>query len=244
MHSPFPVQNICYHNVVLPPSLRTRTRAWHPRQGNPTWQQFTTHRFPLACPTQGTSRAEMGPGCHPTGESNYWPPFPHMAPHHSHHHGADKDPPAFLHSSPLGTAVGDFMHSILQALCLGELLPELALLDPAVSVMWGDMATGTMVQVHLKRSKCDQFGVGANIILGMTACLSASSQRCWRSYLSTPQHQGCFSNNRGCFSKNRATRQQRGTSAGTAVSSWDPSGPTAFRSGQPQLRQWCVCKTS
>ena len=57
---------------------------------------------------------------------------------------------------------------------LGELLPESSSnFDPTASVMWGDVALDsrdhpTMVQVRLKRSKCDQFGTGANIILGKT----------------------------------------------------------------------------
>lgn len=57
---------------------------------------------------------------------------------------------------------------------LGELLPESAVFNPAASVMWRDVAVDsrdrpTMVRVHLKRSKCDQFGKGADIILGRTA---------------------------------------------------------------------------
>ena len=57
---------------------------------------------------------------------------------------------------------------------LGELLPESrAQITPAVSLMWGDVAVDsrerpTMVRVRLKRSKCDQFGAGADIILGRT----------------------------------------------------------------------------
>ncbi len=57
---------------------------------------------------------------------------------------------------------------------LGELLPEsAAAVNPAVSLMWGDVAVDsrdrpTMVKIHLKRSKCDQFGVGADVILGRT----------------------------------------------------------------------------
>ena len=57
---------------------------------------------------------------------------------------------------------------------LGELLPvSRAQITPAVSLMWGDVAVDsrerpTMVRVHLKKSKCDQFGAGADIILGRT----------------------------------------------------------------------------
>ncbi len=57
---------------------------------------------------------------------------------------------------------------------LGELLPESkAKINQAVSLMWGDVAVDsrekpTMIKVHLKRSKCDQFGTGADITMGAT----------------------------------------------------------------------------
>ena len=57
---------------------------------------------------------------------------------------------------------------------LGELLPESrAKINPVASLMWGDVAVDshekpTMVRLHLKRSKCDQFGTGADIIVGST----------------------------------------------------------------------------
>lgn len=57
---------------------------------------------------------------------------------------------------------------------LGELLPGSArAFDAAVNLAWGDVAVDshenpTMVQVHLRRSKCDQFGAGADVILGST----------------------------------------------------------------------------
>ena len=55
---------------------------------------------------------------------------------------------------------------------LGELLPDSAKkVNPNTSLMWGDVATDsrenpTMVCIHLKQSKCDQFGRGADVILG------------------------------------------------------------------------------
>lgn len=58
---------------------------------------------------------------------------------------------------------------------LGELLPESPNgADPATSLVWGDVAVNnrenpTMVCIHLKISKCDQFGRGADIILGRTS---------------------------------------------------------------------------
>ena len=57
---------------------------------------------------------------------------------------------------------------------LGELLPEKATPgNPATSLTWGDVtiddaAAPTMVKVHLKKAKCDQFGKGADIIMGRT----------------------------------------------------------------------------
>ena len=57
---------------------------------------------------------------------------------------------------------------------LGELLPERQLRStPSSSVMWGDVAVDdreqpSMVRIHLKRSKGDQFGAGADIIFGKT----------------------------------------------------------------------------
>ena len=57
---------------------------------------------------------------------------------------------------------------------LGELLPESASsFNLATDLTWGDVAVDNqanprMVRVHLKKSKCDQFGVGSNNILGRT----------------------------------------------------------------------------
>lgn len=57
---------------------------------------------------------------------------------------------------------------------LGELLPESARgIDPAVSLMWGDVATDdaenpAMISIHLKKSKCDQFGAGVRVVMGRT----------------------------------------------------------------------------
>ena len=60
---------------------------------------------------------------------------------------------------------------------LGELLPETAKsFRPAADLAWGDIAVDNpanpqMVRVHLKKSKCDQFGKGSDIILGRTGSL-------------------------------------------------------------------------
>ena len=57
---------------------------------------------------------------------------------------------------------------------LGELLPDsLASFDPATGLVWGDVAVDShsnplMIQFHLKKSKCDQYGSGSNIVVGRT----------------------------------------------------------------------------
>ena len=60
---------------------------------------------------------------------------------------------------------------------LGELLiGSEAEYSSASHLSWGDVAldskvAATLVKIHLKRSKCDQFGAGADILLGRTGCL-------------------------------------------------------------------------
>ena len=57
---------------------------------------------------------------------------------------------------------------------LGELLLESPdHYDPAIHLSWGDMAVDstivpTMIKVYLKRSKCDQFGEGVDVVVGHT----------------------------------------------------------------------------
>lgn len=57
---------------------------------------------------------------------------------------------------------------------MGELLPESERsFNQASHLSWGDVAVDdrlspTMVRVHLKRSKCDQFGEGVDVIVGRT----------------------------------------------------------------------------
>ena len=57
---------------------------------------------------------------------------------------------------------------------LGELRPESSsAFNPATSLTWEDVAidnpnSPSMVKIHLKKAKCDQFGKGADIILGRT----------------------------------------------------------------------------
>ena len=57
---------------------------------------------------------------------------------------------------------------------LGELLPESATVDQSSPVIvWSDVAVDSrespvMVRIHLRRSKCDQFGKGVDIVLGRT----------------------------------------------------------------------------
>ena len=67
--------------------------------------------------------------------------------------------------------------------CLGELLLErYAAYSPAVHLSWGHVAVNshenpTAVRIHLKQSKCDQFGWEADVIVGWTndnLCLVAA----------------------------------------------------------------------
>ena len=57
---------------------------------------------------------------------------------------------------------------------LGELLPDSASsFHPTRNLAWGDVATDnsvtpTMIQFHLKVSKCDQFGAGSDVVIGRT----------------------------------------------------------------------------
>lgn len=57
---------------------------------------------------------------------------------------------------------------------LGELLlRSKAEFHPATSLAWGDVAVDSvsnpsMVRIHLKKSKCDQFGGGVDIVLGVS----------------------------------------------------------------------------
>jgi len=45
--------------------------------------------------------------------------------------------------------------------------------NPALGLAWGDVALDNqeslrMVQFHLKQSKCDQFGAGSDVVVGVT----------------------------------------------------------------------------
>ena len=57
----------------------------------------------------------------------------------------------------------------------GEItVPSAAAFDPFVHLAWGDVACDSLqhpssIRVHLKRSKCDQFGRGVAVFLGRTA---------------------------------------------------------------------------
>ena len=64
---------------------------------------------------------------------------------------------------------------------LGELLPESTkAFDPRTGITWGDVSVDsysapTMFQIYLIKSKCDQFGVGSDIVLGATFARSRLS---------------------------------------------------------------------
>ena len=57
---------------------------------------------------------------------------------------------------------------------LGELLPEsTSSFNPATDLAWGDVSADSptapvMIQIHLKKSKCDQFGLRSDILVGST----------------------------------------------------------------------------
>ena len=57
---------------------------------------------------------------------------------------------------------------------LGELLLDVRnTFNPTVDLAWGDIVVDNqenpqMLRIHLKKSKCDQFGVGSDIIVGRT----------------------------------------------------------------------------
>ena len=57
---------------------------------------------------------------------------------------------------------------------LGELLMDVKdAFNPAVNLAWGDVAVDNnenpqMIRIHLKKSKCDQFGAGSDTIVGRT----------------------------------------------------------------------------
>ena len=57
---------------------------------------------------------------------------------------------------------------------LGELLPDTgSTFDPKTDLAWGDLAVDShtdtrTVKIHLKKSKCDQFGKGLDVYLGQT----------------------------------------------------------------------------
>ena len=60
---------------------------------------------------------------------------------------------------------------------LGELLLDARnTFNPTVDLAWGDIAVDNqenpqMLRIHLKKSKCDQFGVGSDIIVGRTGSM-------------------------------------------------------------------------
>ena len=56
---------------------------------------------------------------------------------------------------------------------LGELLPDKLPFNSLSQLAWGDVAVDShqrpqMVQVHLKKSKCNQFGTGSDVVVGRT----------------------------------------------------------------------------
>ena len=66
------------------------------------------------------------------------------------------------------------MHDVLGFFRLKELLPKTAgAYSLSLSLLWGDITVDSQenprtVKIHLRKSKCKQFGSGADIILGRT----------------------------------------------------------------------------
>ena len=95
----------------------------------------------------------------------------HPSPYHGSHSLQDRTGLAGVtlsgEGSPLGSAFFGFFR-------LGELLPVTgAVYNPRTSLSWGDVAMDSlanprMVQFHLRRSKCDQAGKGADVVVGKT----------------------------------------------------------------------------
>ena len=116
------------------------------------------------------ANVKTSPGRHPAGKISGWSCLPDQSTYYGLSTGAHRvfKPPS------KGAFVGSCMYGIFGFFRLGELCPETASqADPTASIMWGDVAVDsrenlTMVRIHLKRSKWDLFGVGANIILGRT----------------------------------------------------------------------------
>ena len=56
---------------------------------------------------------------------------------------------------------------------LGELPESVSSFNPSTDLEWGDVVihshtAPSIIQTHLKKSKCDQFGVGSDILVGAT----------------------------------------------------------------------------
>ena len=77
--------------------------------------------------------------------------------------------------------MGYCLYSLFWIFRLGELLPVLSSsFKMATDLSWGDVAVDNhasprMVQIHLKTSKCDQYGQGADVIV---VWISVQSQQC------------------------------------------------------------------
>ena len=72
--------------------------------------------------------------------------------------------------------MGHCLYGVFWLFRLGELLVESAdRFNPTTDLAWGDVAADSathpsMLKIHLKQSKCDQFGVGVDIVIGRTGC--------------------------------------------------------------------------
>ncbi len=145
--------------------------AWPHRPARPTFLPSATPRSPWASQTRGIShpcpcskgsrQALVGPGCNPARIRL------HTLGRIREALVASDNPDKTVLWAVACTAFFGFFR-------LGELLPESATaFNLAMHLAWGDIAVDDrtaprMVQIHLKRSKCDQFGAGSDIVVGVT----------------------------------------------------------------------------
>ena len=141
--------------------------------------------------------------------------------------------------------------SLLLLLRLGELLLESeASYNLSLHLSWGDVAIDarsatSMIKIYLRKSKCDQFGNGADILLGRTARLrvvpSLSHHDLHSLRRSTPGH-FFVDHQEKPIVKSHSWRKS-GTPCAQPVIPRSNSQATASGSGQQPARRWPASKT-
>ena len=98
----------------------------------------------------------------------------HSTPNHPHNTSEDKDISGPVKQSQQSCDMGNLLRNLFRFFLFGELLPYSAKeFWPATNLAWGGVAVDdrlkpSMICIHLKKFKCDQFGTGADVILGKT----------------------------------------------------------------------------